>query len=164
MDNNGENTNSTSAPAVLSTASDGTVSTSMPASTKRYKLLTGTHTHNGNIYRAWIVGENELDLTEEQARALGERVQEVSVQEVGKVGDKAGSAGDAGEVKEVNTTLPVDLSKSIPEIEKDLQKVDDTKTLDAVLAAEKKDRDRAGVEKAINTRREELEAEEETKQ
>lgn len=136
--------------------------------TKKYRLLVGTHTQGGQTYRAWVVGEDELDLTEGQARALGKRVQEVGKEqevaqdqvqdrEVDSVSQAESSPSPA---ETTSLVLPVDLSKSIPEIEKDLQKVGDVKVLGAILAAEKKDRDRVGVEKAISARREELETEE----
>ena len=66
-------------------------STAPSASTSEYRLLTGTHVMSRRTYRSGVEGQDVLELTEEQAKDMGDRVRKVSEEKkisTGKESDK----------------------------------------------------------------------------
>lgn len=117
----------------------------------KYRLLTGSHTINRVTYRSGVEGQDILELSEDQAKGFDKS-------RLRRVGEKEDTNDNDDTLVSTLTDEEIQslLSKSIPDIEKGLDKVSDNDTLDRIESAEQEGQQRVGLFKLISRRREEL--------
>lgn len=120
--------------------------------TKRYKLLTGTHTTlDGTTYKQ---GDDNVYLTDKEAATLGPKRVE---------GPLSGEGSTPKPAANVAPPLPSAdyselLSMSVPDIEREIVKISDPAVLENIRLAEVAGKQRTGLFKVLSARKEELES------
>jgi hypothetical protein len=111
----------------------------------KYKLLNGSHSYGGVTYYK----NDPLEVSEEHAERFGgkERFQLITE-------GKAQKTTDPNEdlVKEIGVLLEM----NVPDIEKELETVNDRSVLDLIQKEENKNKQRAGVLNAIKARKDKI--------
>lgn len=120
------------------------------ANTKRYKLLTGTHTTlDGTTYRQ---GDDNVYLTDKEAEALGSKRVEGPLSGEGSTPKPTANVAPQPPSADYSELL----SMSVPDIEREIAKVSDSAVLENIRLAEVSGKQRTGVFKVLSARKEEL--------